>query len=430
MMRFTTVILASLAFIAACAAEDWPGWRGPRGDGTSVEKNVPLEWSATKNVQWKTEIPGVGHSSPIVYGDRVFVTSCVDKKPIGNGPEGDRMLLAIDRRNGRVLWEKTILSTKLEGKHPHNSRASSTPATDGEHIFVSFLDYPNMVVACYDMDGKEVWRQTPGTLKSVHGFCTSPVLHKNLVILNGNQDDPSAFLVALNKTTGREVWRSLRQNPKDKKGVRSYCTPILINTKKNPEITQLVFSGNRMVTSYNADTGELLWVNQGPTEQYVASLVYHEDVLCLSTGFPEFHIMGFSPHGRGDITKTESVLWHIPDVKKSPKNAAYVTSPIAANGLFFVCSDVGMLNCVEAKTGNRLYQQQLGKHHYCSPVRVGGNLLFFDDDGVCWVVKPGPTFELVRKNELGERTYCSPAVSHEQLFVRTENHLWCIGTGK
>jgi hypothetical protein len=430
MTRTTAFLIASLLFTTAASAEDWPGWRGPRGDGTSEEQNVPLEWSTTKNVRWKTPIPGTGHSSPIVFGDRIFVTTCVESKEAGKDAPADRVLLSIDRRDGKVLWEKTVLTCKQEGKHSHNSRASATPATDGEHVYVSFLDYPNMLVVCYAYDGKEVWRQSPGTLKSVHGFCTSPVLYKNLVILNGDQDDPSAFLTALDKKTGKEVWRVSRQNPKDKRGIRSYCTPILVRTAKNPEVTQLVFSGNRMVTGYNADTGELLWINHGPTEQFVASLVYHEDVLCLSTGFPEYHIMGFSPHGRGDITGTDSVLWHIPDQKKSARNAAYVTSPIAAEGLFFVCTDIGVLNCVEAKTGNRLYQQQLGKHHYCSPVRVEGHLLFFDDSGTCWVVKPGRTFEVVRKNELGEFTYCSPAVSHSQLYVRTEKHLWCIGAEK
>ena len=431
MKRPALLVLSCLLFTSPVSAEDWPGWRGPRGDGTSLEKNLPLEWSATQNVRWKTPIPGIGHSSAIVHGDRVFVTSCNVKKSAGKDTDADRVLLSLDRRNGKVLWEKTVLTSKLEGKHAHNSWASATPATDGKYVYVAFLDFPNMVVVCYDFDGKEIWRQMPGTLRSVHGFCTSPVLHKDLIILNGDQDDPTAYLVALDKKTGKEVWRVSRQNPKDKKGVRSYCTPLLVRTQKNLEITQLVLSGNRMVTGYDADTGKLLWVNQGPTEQFVASLVYHEDVLCLSTGFPEFHIMGFSPHGRGDISKTDSVVWHIPhDKQLRAKNAAYVTSPIAADGMFFVCSDTGMLNCVEAKTGKRLYQEQLGKHHYCSPVLVEGKLLFFDDDGICWVVKPGPKFELVRKNTLGEECFSSPAVSQGNLFVRTEKHLWCIGAEK
>ncbi len=334
MNRPALLILSWLLVAASASAEDWPGWRGPHGDGTSDDKNVPLEWSATKNVRWKAAIPGIGHSSPVVYGDRVFVTSCVDKKPAGKDTDGDRVLLALDRASGKVLWEKTVITAKLEGKHSHNSRASATPTTDGRHVYVTFLDYPNMVVVCCDFDGKEIWRRSPGTLKSVHGFCTSPVLYKTMVILNGDQDDPSAYLVALDKETGKEVWRTSRQNPKNppnRKGIRSYCTPILVRTARDPDITQLVLSGNNMVTGYNADTGELLWVNQGPTEQYVASLVYHDDILFLTTGFPEYHLMGLSPDGEGKINGTPSVLWHIPHKVNGPKGASYVPSPIASS---------------------------------------------------------------------------------------------------
>lgn len=415
MLRTAFAALALLACAADLFAEDWPGWRGPRGDGTSLEAGVPLAWGVNENVRWKAALPGKGHSSPVVFGERIYVTTCLEES-------GDRLLLCLNARDGSERWRRTVLTTKLERKHRLNSFASSTPVTDGRHVWVTFLDYPNMVVVCYDADGKEVWRRSPGKLLSVHGFCTSPVLHKGLVILNGDQD-AQAYLVALDKATGKEVWRADRPNR-----TRSYCTPILIESPSKPGVTQLVLGGSKCVASYDADTGKQLWLLDGPTEQYVASLVYTDDVLFLTTGFPEFHLMGIRPDGSGNITGTPHVAWHIPHSEnKNGKYASYVPSPLAAVGHFFVVSDLGWLGCVEARSGRRLWNERLGKHHSASPVLVGGHLLLPDDDGVTWVVKASPKFELVRKNMLGEECYASPAVANGCLYMRTLNHLWCIG---
>jgi outer membrane protein assembly factor BamB len=404
-----------LTLAATAHAEEWPGWRGPRGDGTSLEAGVPVRWSATENVRWKTPIPGIGHSSPVVWGDRVFVTTCREK-------EGERELLCLDRRTGKILWDKVVLSAKLEKKHHLNSYASSTPATDGKHVWVTFLASPNMEVACYDVDGNKVWQRSPGELRSVHGFCTSPVLHKDLLILNGDQDAP-AYLVALDKNTGAERWRADRPNR-----TRSYCTPVLIESPGKPGVTQLVLSGSKCVASYDADTGKQLWVIDGPTEQFVASLVYTADTLFLTTGFPQFHLMGIRPDGTGNVTHASQVLWHIGHKENGGgKLASYVPSPIAAGDHFFVVSDVGYLSCLEAKTGKRLWAQRLGRHHSASPVSAGGLLYFPDDDGTTWVLKAGPKFEVVAKNPLGEECYASPAVAHGELFLRTVGHLYCVG---
>jgi outer membrane protein assembly factor BamB len=406
--------LALLVCAGAARAEDWPGWRGPRGDGTSGEKGIPTQWGRTENVAWKTPLPGKGHSSPIVVGDRVFVTSCVENK-------GERLLLCLDRRGGKVLWQRVVLTAKLERKHRLNSFASATPVTDGKHVWVSFLSAPDMVVVCYDLEGKEVWRRSPGKLLSVHGFCSSPVLHKDLLILNGDQD-AVAYLVALDKNTGAERWRADRPNR-----TRSYCTPILIEAKKRPGVTQLVLSGSKCVTGYDADTGKLLWIIDGPTEQYVASLVFLDEILFLTTGFPEFHLMGIRPDGSGNVTRTH-VAWHHANV--GPQKASYVPSPIAYGGHFFVISDTGNVTCLEAQTGKRLWMHRLGRHHSASPVLADGHLYFPADEGVTYVLKAGSTFEVVRKNDLGEECYASPAVSRGQLFIRTLNNLYCIGTGE
>jgi hypothetical protein len=413
-MRLSLFIGLIVLFGIDVRAEDWPCWRGPRMDGTSLEKGIPLKWSKTENVVWKTPVPGKGHSSPILWGDRIFLTSCAEQ-------DEKRLLLCLNRQDGRVLWEREVLQSKLEKKHKENSFSSSTPCTDGKHIWVTFLQYPDMVVACYDFAGKEIWRKSPGKLLSVHGFCTSPILHKDLVILNGDQD-ATAYIVALDKNTGEEKWRVDRPNK-----TRSYCTPILIEAPGKPGITQLVLSGSKCVTSYDADSGKLLWIINGPTEQYVASLVYLDDTLFLTTGFPQFHLMGIDPAGEGNITKSKYIRWHIPHEVNGPKGASYVPSPIASQGHFFVVSDRGYLSCLETRTGNRLWMEQLGRHHHASPVVIDGHLLFSDDDGTTWVLKAGSTFEVVHKNSLGEEIYASPAVSHGQLFLRTAGHLYCIG---
>jgi outer membrane protein assembly factor BamB len=415
-MKLSTALWTCLAMliVSASQAEEWPGWRGPRGDGTSGEKGIPLTWGPQDNIQWKTPIPGKGHSSPVVWGDRVFVTSCEEEK-------GDRLLLCLDRRDGKVLWQQVVLTANLERKHKLNSFSSATPVTDGKHVWCAFLAYPDMQVACYDMNGKRLWLRSPGKLLSVHGFCSSPILYKNFVILNGDQD-AQAYIVALDKETGAECWRIDRPNR-----TRSYCTPILIRSRTKPDVTQLVLSGSKCVTGYDADTGKLLWIIDGPTEQYVASLVYLDDVLFLTTGFPEFHLMGISPEGSGNITRTEHVRWHIPHKENGPKGASYVPSPIAANGHFYVVSDLGYLSCLETQTGKRVWMERLGRHHSASPVLADGYLYFPADDGVTYVLRASDKFEVVHKNALGEECYASPAVAHGQLFLRGLHNLYCIG---
>jgi len=397
-----------LALPLGAQAGDWPGWRGPRGDGTSDEVNVPVRWSQTENVAWKTAIPGKGHSSPVIWGDRIFLTSCDEK-------DGRRLLLCLDRRDGKILWEKTVLTCPLERKHKLNSFASSTPATDGKRVYVTFLEDPRFQVYCYDFDGKLIWNKSPGEFHSRHGFCSPPILYKDLVILNGDQDAPQgteSYLVALDKNTGAQRWRTDRPNH-----TRSYCPPLLIEAAGKK---QLVFSGSMCVASYDPDTGKLIWIVDGPTEQFVASLVYAHDLLFLTYGFPKLGVMAIKPDGTGNVTKTH-VVYNI------ERGGGYVPSPIAHGDYFFVVKDEGFAYCYEAKTGKRQWMERLGKHHSASPVSAGGHLYFLDDEGIMWVLKPGPTFEVVAKNALGEECYASPAIARGQMFIRTANHLYCIG---
>jgi outer membrane protein assembly factor BamB len=251
MKRIAGLALAFVVLGSAALAGEWPSWRGPHGDGTSDETGLPLRWSRGENVAWKTAIPGKGHSSPIVWGDRVFVTSCRED-------QGQRLLLCLDRRDGRILWERVVLTAPLEKLHALNGRASSTPATDGRYVWVTFLAGDDVQVACHDFDGRRVWQRSPGQFFSRHGFCSSPALYKDLVIVNGDQD-VEAWIVALDKATGAERWRAGRPNR-----TRSYCPPLVFDAAGRK---QLVLSGSKCVAAYDADTGKQHWIIDGPTEE-------------------------------------------------------------------------------------------------------------------------------------------------------------------
>lgn len=404
MLTRATALLAILYSAASATAGEWPGWRGPRGDGHSDETNVPTRWTDTDNIAWKVAIPGKGHSSPVIWGDRIFLTTALER-------ERQRVLLSLDRRNGKELWRRVVVTSALEQKHDLNSYASATPVTDGNHLWVSFFEQPKIVLACFDMDGKEVWRSSPGSFASIHGFCSSPVLYKDTVILNGDQD-ADAYLVAFERATGVERWRTDRPNK-----TRSYCTPIFIEHDGRP---QMVLSGSKSVCSYDPDTGRPIWWMAGPTEQFVATLVYTDRVLFVTGGYPDLHILGVDPGGAGDVLKTH-IKW------RDHKGASYVPSPIAQGGHFFIVSDNGIASCFEAKTGKVKWKERLGRRHSASTVAADGNIYFLDDDGNTFVVKASPRFEMVSENALGEAAFASPAIFRGQIFIRTVGHLWCIG---
>jgi outer membrane protein assembly factor BamB len=428
----TCVLLALLLLPATAVAEDWPAWRGPRGDGTSHEAGAPVRWGPGENLAWKAPVPGIGHSSPVVWGDRVFLTTCLVK-------EKQRVLLCLDRKTGKTQWQRVVLTSPLEPRHHLNSHASSTPATDGKHVWTTFVRLrpqtaadgppsrprepspvpktlvPEIVVSCYTVDGEKVWEKVPGRFYSRHGFCSPPIPYGDLLLINGDQD-AEAFLVALDQRTGAERWRADRPSR-----IRSYCAPLLVDVAGKK---QMVLSGGETVAGYDPDTGKQLWAIDGPTEQFVASPVHTQGVVFLTAGYPDFHNLGIRPDGRGNVTGTH-VLWH--EKRVPARKASYVPSPIAAGDHFFVVSDLGWARCLDAKTGKQRWMERLGRHHSASPVSANGLLYFTDDDGVTYVVKAGPKFELVARNELGEECYASPAVSRGQIFLRTLHHLYCIG---
>ena len=405
-----SLILVSLLLLGTARpspAENWPTWRGLRLDGTSAERHVPVHWSATSNVLWKTELPGIGHASPIVWGEDVFtVTALPDQQA--------RVLLCLDRAGGKLRWQQVVITSPMEKKHALNSHASSTPATDGERVYVAFLDRNEMVVAAYDFTGKQRWLVRPGGFSSMHGFCSSPILYKDKVIVNGDHDGDS-YLLALDRSTGKTLWKVPRENR-----TRSYCVPII---RELAGRTQMVLSGDKCVASYDPNNGKRQWMMDGPTEQFVASIVYNQKagLLFVTGGFPDHHILAIKPDGKGDITKSDKIVW------RTNKGVAYVPSPIAEGDYFLVVSDSGVAHCFEAASGRLAWQERMGEHH-ASLVSANGLVYFLNDNGVMNVVKPGPDFRRVAQNEIGEKTFASPAISDGRIFLRGDKHLFCIGT--
>lgn len=406
MRLLLSFVLLLTLFAPATATENWPGWRGPRGDGTvQGSPKLPVGFDISKDTVWKSRIPGIGHASPVIWEDQIFLVTAEEEK-------NARSLLCLDRKTGETKWSKVVLESDLEDIHRLNSRASSTPATDGERIFVSFLDGTNMFVAAYDLDGEKLWEVRPGVFSSKHGYCSCPVLWKDKVIVNGDHDG-DAYIVALDQKTGKEIWRTSRPNK-----TRSYCTPIL---REIDGRNQLILSGSISVASYDPDTGDQHWVIDGPTEQFVASLVYNEDLnlLFLTCGFPQKHMLAIRPDGSGNVTKTH-VVW------RDTAGAAYVPSPVAIGDYFLVVADNGVASCFVAETGERLWRERLPGGHSASLLAANGLAYFTSDSGIVSVLKPGPAFDVIAQSEVGENVYASPAVFGDQLFIRGEEHLFCI----
>lgn len=398
--------LLAVCFLSSTSlmAENWPQWRGARMDGTSLDRGFP-ERVSPETTTWRIELPGAGHASPIVWGDRVFTVAAV--------PETEqRLLICIDRRSGKILWQEPVLKSPLEGKHRLNSHASSTPATDGERVFTAFLDQTEVVVSAHDFTGQKLWQVRPGSFSSKHGFCSSPILFEDKVIVNCDHDGPG-YIVALARADGRELWRIQRPNQ-----TRSYCVPLI---RQMAGRTQMVLSGTKCVASYDPRDGKQLWIIDGPTEQFVASLV-HDDksgLLLMSGGFPEHHILAIKPDGAGNVTETH-IQW------RTNKGVAYVPSPICESGWFLIVSDSGIAHCFDAASGEIAWEERLKEHH-ASLVSAEGKVWFMNDFGTLRVIKPGAAYDLAAESEIEEKIFASPALSEGQIFIRGEKTLLCLG---
>lgn len=413
-MRSGTLVRAAILLLAvfllpspsgsAGGGENWPGFRGPRGDGTSLEKDLPLRWSAAENIAWKVPLPGRGHASPVVWEDRIFLVTALEEKQ-------ERALLCLDRRTGRTLWQRAVLTAPLEPIHELNSYASSTPLTDGERVYVTFLDRDRMYVAAYDFRGSRVWEARPGPFSSKHGYCSSPILYRERIIINGDHDG-DGFLLALDRRTGSTVWKTSRPN-----NTRSYCTPIIRQVGGR---SLLMLSGSKCVAAYDPEDGSPVWIMDGPTEQFVAAPVFNGRLLFITAGFPEKHILAIRPDGKGNVTETQ-VAW------RTRRGAAYVPSPILSGEYLLVVSDGGFVTCFIAETGELLWTERLPGGHSASPIASEDRVYFLSDRGVTTVLKPGRSCTKLAENPLGEDTFSSPVVSRGRILIRGVKHLFAIG---
>lgn len=403
----TVAPLALVASTLSALGENWGQWRGPKGDGTSSETKVPVQWSASQNVLWRAALPGEGHSSPVVWGDNIFVTSA-------NSSNGERLLLRLDAKTGQVIWQRVVLTAPVESMHRENSAASSTPVTDGTHIFTSFQNGTRVDLQCYDFEGNRIWAKQPLRFAGMHGYSYTPALFGELVIFDFAQNDEAA-VIALDKRSGQQRWRWDRSTRDI-----SHVTPLLI---EHGGATQLIVCGSDEIRALDPATGQSLWWCNGPTEVCVAGLAFDGRAVFAAGGYPNRTRMAVEVSGRGDVTKSH-VRW------KSTRQVTYVPSPVYHRGHLYTVIDDGMLTCVDAKTGNSVWDERLGGRFRSSLVLANENIYATDDKGVTTVFKATPQrFERVAVNDLGEFCYATPVISNGRLYIRTDRHLYCIGSG-
>ncbi len=440
---FRSAILLAVGFVSimvlnstsASTGANWPQWRGPDGLGISSEKNLPSQWSATKNIKWKTPIPGRAHSSPIVWGNKVLLTTAVEG-PVVPGAKavkhmaGDKEFLhpdsigadrkhafkviCVDKETGKILWEQTAFEgTPYDNRHRKSSYAASTPVTDGKHVYAFF---GTEGLYAYDMKGKLTWKADLGKLGTVGmGTGTSPILHDNLLIMQCDEENGAAsFIVALDKKTGKEVWKAAR------KVQVSWATPLLVRTAKRAE---LVTVGSETIVAYDPATGKELWRHKGVESNAIPSPVANSATVFIVAGSPTKIAMAIPLGGSGDLT--DSVTW------KYSKGTAYVPSPILYGDHLYLTTDRGILTCLDAKTGEVKYEGgrvPIPATFTASPVAFGGRILLTSEDGDTFMVKAGAKHEVVGSNSVGEPVFASPAIAEGNILIRGEKNLYCIGS--
>lgn len=396
---------------ALSLGDNWPRFLGAGGLSATAETGLPTTWSATQNVKWKVALPGPGMSSPIVWGGKILLTQALD--PGGR----ERALLCFDRKDGRELWRHVTL---FEGKEstfdgePHYCSAS--PVTDGQRVVASFA---SAGIVCTDMNGKLLWRRDLGKAEQIWGTASSPIIHGNLVILNFGPDEGTA-LVALDKRTGRDVWRVKiggYYGTKPEEWIGSWSTPVVVKVAGREE---LIMTWPEFVKAYDPTTGKELWSCEGMGRLvYTSPLANSEVVLGLSGyGGPT---MAVRPGGSGDVTTTHR-LW------RDEKGAQRIGSGVILGEHVYYPTEAGIVNCVEWKTGKVVWSERVTQQTWGSLVLAEGRLYMTSRRGETVVLAAKPVFEVLARNDISEKVTGSMAVSGGELFLRSDKGLWCIGS--
>jgi outer membrane protein assembly factor BamB len=404
----------------------WPLWRGPKADGVSNSANPPTAWSETKNVRWKVEIPGRGSSSPIVWGDRVYVLTAVPAVKDGSDPHAPRgglqgrgvhryVVMALDRKSGKVVWQQTARESEPhEASHNDNGTwASSSALTDGEHVIAPF---ESEGIYAYDMSGKLVWQKDLGDkfMRNTFGEGSTPVLHKDRLFYVW--DHQKGSFIARHKRTGDELWRVARDE------IDTWATPLVV---EHGGATHVIVPGMNRIRSYDASTGQVLWETAGLTMNPIPSPVYADGMVFLTSGFRGNSLKAIRlDAAKGDITNTPALAWTL------DRDTPYVPSPLLYQGiLYYLKTNNGLLTAVDAKTGKPHYQVQRIEgvpNVFASPVAAGGRIFVVGREGTTAVIKPGPVYEAIATNTLDDHFDASPALADTEMYLRGYRNLYCV----
>ena len=432
----TSALLLSIVPLAA--AEDWPQWRGPSGQGISAESKLPLEWSATKNVAWKTTLAGTGTSSPIVVGELVIVTSQAGSYAAAR--EGDPRLAREDqalssrenairpaksadgklylhveafrRSDGKRLWEYGTAATgERPSVHEKHNLATPTPVSDGKRIYAWF---GNGQVVAIDMEGREIWKRhlgiEYGSFLNLWGHGSSPAVYKNLLILLCDHR-PISYLLALDSSTGQQRWKVDRGKERV-----SHSTPAVVT---GPQGDELIVNSSERIDAYDPSTGRPLWHAGSERQTPIPTAVFHDGVLYLSRGYRNSDILAMRTGGRGDVSASH-LVWRMPN------GGSYVPSIIYYEGLLSMTNEVGVVTCADAASGAVLWKERLGGIFFASPVAADGKIFMLSETGDMFVLRAGRKAEVLAKNQLDERFLASPAISGGSLFLRGDGTLFAI----
>ena len=411
--RLLSSCFLSLIALTSTAEDPWPTFRGPNANGIAPEKsNLPVQWSDSENVTWRTEIPGNGWSTPVIGEKQIYLSAAIPTKG-GSDGDFDLSLIILDRQSGKLIRNVALMkqdSAKKSRIHKKNSHASPTPILSGNRVFVHF-GYQG--TACCDRQGNVIWKNRDLFFKPTHGNGGTPVLvNEKLIFTCDGDKEPK--IVALNASTGELVWKVPR--PVKAKKTFSFCTPAVISVDGK---SQIIAPGSDCVLAIDPDTGKTLWDVRYDGYSVVPKPVYNGKHVFVSTSFDNASLLAIRPTGRGVVTDSH-VDWEI------DRNVSKTPSMIVHDGLVYFVSDNGILTCVESDTGDVVYRERLGGGYSASPVLSGDNLYFTNESGETIVFPTGRKFEQLAANDLGERTLASPAVADNAIFIRTEKALYRI----